>query len=136
MQDLCSRSFPSLPQVSVQKSVSLHGPNTKCAKYTSQVNLCLPVHCYLCILCFHTAPPSVADTKLLTPWYRQQAPGTLSQPLDLHSRMSSWTSRNSGILLSSCYQQVLVQSADLHKVSRATMTLIRLFMSENNSLIR
>ena len=90
----------------------------RCFKCTSQVNLGLLVHCYLCNLCFHMAPPS-EDTELSTLWdWHQQAPGTFSQPVDLHSSMSSWTSQNSGIRLGLGCQQGLVH---LHKVSSVTM---------------
>ena len=70
-------------------------------KNISQVDLCLPLNCYLCKLWFHTAPPEGADTQLWTLWYHRQAPYNLSPPVDLHSSMRSWTSRNSDIRLGS-----------------------------------
>ena len=63
--------------------------------------LACPLHCYLCKLWFHMAPPEGADTQLWTLWYHRQAPYNLSPPVDLHSSMRSWTSRNSDIRLGS-----------------------------------
>ena len=94
----------------------------------SQINLCLPLRCYLCNLWFHTAPPERADTQLLTLWYHPQAPCTLSQPLALHRRRSSSSSRSSGSPLGlSCRKVLLVQSLDLHR-GKCTL-IIWLFMS-------
>ena len=91
----------------------------------SQVNLSLPVNCYLCKLWFHMAPLSVADTQLLTLWYHPQAPCTLSQPLALHRRRSSSSSRSSCSPLGLSCRKVLLQSLDLHR-GKCTLIICRL----------
>ena len=134
VQLLCSRTFPSLPHVSVHRPVSVQSPKTKgsdrglmsiysCAVYTWY---------YLCKLCFHrkvshVSHPQVSHTYLLTLWdWRLQEPVLVFERFDLRNSRNSWTSLQTSDIL---VQQVLVHPPGLNRKDALEFALPKISMS-------